>query len=353
MSVDSIHAGLLAGIPDSYQKSVGFPTWVLLRAMAIGLDAAEQEIETARAALDPATLTGTALEQFIYYRTGQSRVQATFAAGSVTVTGTGTITAGDLFSTAGGVQFRAGETVAVDGEAEVLVSCVTPGAIGNVAAATITQMPVQIPGISAVTNSQPIAGGYDAEDDKSMLERFLTRLQNPPNGANAWQYREWALEVPGVGDARVFPLGHGANTVDVVVIDSDGKPAGSDLVAEVQEYIDPDSAGEGRGKAMIGAHCYVSAAEAVAVSVSVSVRRITGAAEDGTTQAVTDAVAAYLRSVAFQQNYVSYARIGEAILGAAGVQDYENLKVNGAVANVTVTERQVAVPGEVTITYVS
>ncbi|MDD6937032.1 MAG: baseplate J/gp47 family protein [Clostridiales bacterium] len=353
MSVDSIHAGLLAGIPDSYQKTVGFPTWVLLRAMAIGLDTAEQEIETARAALDPATLTGTALEQFIYYRTGQSRVQATFSAGSVTVTGTGTITAGDLFSTAGGVQFRAGETVAVDGTAQVLVSCMTPGAAGNVAAATITQMPVQIPGISAVTNPQPITGGYDAEDDKSLLERFLTRLQNPPNGANAWQYREWALEVPGVGDARVFPLGHGENTVDVVVIDSDGKPAGSDLVDEVQEYIDPDSAGAGQGKAMIGAHCYVSAAEAVAVSVSVSVRRITGAAEDGTTQAVTDAVAAYLRSVAFQQNYVSYARIGEAILGAAGVQDYENLKVNGAVANVTVTERQVAVPGEVTITYVS
>lgn len=353
MSVDSIHAGLLAGIPDSYQKTVGFPTWVLLRAMAIGLDAAEQEIETARAALDPATLTGTALEQFIYYRTGQSRVQATFAAGSVTITGTGTITAGDLFATAGGVQFRAGETVAVDGTAEVLVSCVTPGAAGNVAAATITQMPVQIPGISAVTNTQPITGGYDAEDDKGLLERFLTRLQNPPNGANAWQYRAWALEVPGVGDARVFPLGHGENTVDVVVIDSDGTPAGSDLVDEVQEYIDPGSAGDGQGKAMIGAHCYVSAAEAVSVSVSVAIRLTVGAATDSTIEAVGAAVAAYLKGIAFKQSYVSYARLGEAILGAAGVQDYENLTVNGAAANIAVGERQVAMLTGVTVTNVS
>ncbi len=65
MSVDSIHSELLREIPDSYQKTAGFPTWTMTRAMSLGLDAAEREITAAREKLDPANLTGQELEQFI------------------------------------------------------------------------------------------------------------------------------------------------------------------------------------------------------------------------------------------------------------------------------------------------
>lgn len=352
MSVDGIQAGLLASIPDKYQKTVGFPAHVMTRAMAIGLDAAESKIAAARAQLDPANLDGAALEQFIYYRTGQSRVQATFATGSVTVTGTGNITAGDLFQTAGGVQFRAGESVAVNGTANVLVSCVTPGAAGNVAAETITQMPVQLPGISAATNPLPMTGGYDAETDESLMERFLTHLQNPATSGNALQYIEWARSVGGVGKVKCFPLAQGANTVDLVLVDANGKPAGAELVAAVQAYIDPGSTGEGAGVAPIGAHCYVSAAQALPVAVGVSVKMLPGAGQEATTQAIRDATQGYFSSIAFTQDYVSLARLGEAILGAAGVLDYESLTLNGNVANISVSARQAAVLGEVTVTYV-
>ncbi|MBS7225481.1 MAG: baseplate J/gp47 family protein [Clostridiaceae bacterium] len=125
----------------------------------------------------------------------------------------------NLFETAGGVQFRAGESIEVKGTAEVLVSCVTAGAAGNVAASTVTAMPVQIAGISAVTNPEPMTGGYDAESDKSLMERFLNQLQHPATSGNAWHYSEWAHEVAGVGEV----IGHGAGTVDVTVLGSDGK----------------------------------------------------------------------------------------------------------------------------------
>lgn len=351
MSVDSIQGELLREIPDSYQKTAGFPTWTMTRAMSLGLDAAEREIAAAREKLDPENLSGQELEQFIYYRTGQSRVQATFAAGKVTVTGNGTVSAGDLFETAGGIQFRAGESVQVKGTAEVLVSCVTAGAAGNVAASTVTAMPVQIAGISAVTNPEPMTGGYDAESDKSLMERFLNQLQHPATSGNAWHYSEWAHEVAGVGEVKVFPLGHGAGTVDVVVLGADGKPASSEVVKQVQDYIDPGSRGDGMGAAPIGAKCYVSAAAALTVAVSVTIHTLPGSEQSAVTQAVKDSLAAYLAGIAFRQDYVSYAKMAETILGTAGVKDLENLRLGGGTANVPVGERQAAVLGEVNVQY--
>ena len=77
-----------------------------------------------------------------------------------------------------------------------------------------------------------------------------------------------------MGRVKVFPLGHGDNTVDVVLVDSTGQPAAEELVKSVQDYIDPDSTGEGYGQAPIGARCYVSAATGKAVAVSCTVSKL-------------------------------------------------------------------------------
>lgn len=349
MSVDSIHAALLGSIPARYQKTAGFPMWLLTRAMALGLDAGEAALNEAESKLDPENLTGAELESYIYYRTGQSRMDASIAGGVVSVTGKGTVNTGDIFATDGGVLFASGEDVEVDGSAEVRVSCLTEGAVGNVPAGAVCRMPVQLPGITAVTNAAAMDGGADAESDAALLERFLTHLQHPPNGANAWQYREWAVSISGVGDAKVFPLGHGDGTVDVVLIGADGTPASDTLVRQVQNYIDPGSSGYGEGAAPIGAVCYVSAATAKTVSLAVQVARLAGAELNDVQASVKAAVQTYLKTIAFEQDYVSLARVGEAILSADGVQDYADLTLNGKTANVALTAREVAVLGEVTV----
>lgn len=351
MSVDSIQAILLDSISDKYQKTAGYPMWMLTRAMALGLDSGDTAIQQTAEKLDPENLSGAELEQYIYYRTGQSRTQAVIASGTVTVTGKGEITAGNLFVTDGGVLFESGDTVTVDGSADVRVSCMTEGTIGNVPAGAICKMPVQIPGITSVTNAAPTDGGYDAESDADLLERFITHLQNPPNGANAWQYREWATNFAGVGDAKIFPLGHGDGTVDVVLIGTDGKPASETLVRQVQNYIDPGSNGFGEGAAPIGAACYVSAATARSLNVAARIKLLDDAEQEATTKAVTESLENYLKKIAFKQTYVSLARLGEAILDAAGVADYESLTVDGATSNVQLSARQVAVLGNLAVTY--
>ncbi len=347
MLVDSIHAALLAQIPDSYQKTTGFPTWMLTRAMAHGLAEGETVITKAQQNLDPENLHGDDLTHYVFTRTGQERREAVFASGMLTASGEGIISAGDLFETEGGIQFRAAETVIVSGTASVPVFCVTPGTAGNVAAGTVCKMPVQLPGIDSITNPLPMTNGFDAETDAELLDRFLERLQQPVTGSNKWQYLMWAKEVSGVGAARVFPLGHGDGTVDVIIIDSDGQPANPALVQAVQEYIDPESAGKGEGQAGIGAHCYVSAAEGIAVNVAVTVKCLDST---GISEAVQKSIVGYLASIAFQQDYVSYGKLAVAVNETAGVLDYRDFIINGNTANIPVSERQVAVCGEVNVT---
>ena len=48
---------------------------------------------------------------------------------------------------------------------------------------------------------------------------------------------------------------------------------------------------------------------------------------------------------------MSVAQIAVAILSAEGVLDYESLTVNSGTANISIDDREVAVLGEVTITY--
>lgn len=358
---------LLDGMPDSYQKTVGFPTYDLLAAAALRMQGTDEEVAAMRAALDPENLTGGDLDRYIFPRAGLERRQATFATGTLTVTGTGTVQQGALFESKGGVQFAARETVQITGEGQVRVTCRVDGAAGNLPAHSITQMPVTLQGISACDNPEPTAGGYDEEDDAAYYARYLLKIRTPATSGNIYHYQSWALEVAGVGAVQVFPLARGPGTVDIVLIDNTGKPAAPDLVQAVQDYIDPGGTGEGNGQAPIGAQCLVEAATGTEIALSATVyprasslapagqftlSKLNTVDEESITAAIKSAVGAYLAEIAFQQDYVSFARITERILAVDGVRDLENLTVNGGTDNVHLAKRACAVLGEVTLSYV-
>ena len=342
---------MLNDISDSYQKTIGFPTYDILAAVSLRMVNTDAEVAEAREKLDPENLSGDELDRYIFPRVGLVRREATFATGVLDITGNGNISAGDLFESGGGIQFEATESVTISGTGQVHVTCLREGDAGNLPAHSITQMPVTISGITSCDNPEPTTGGYDEEADTAYFERFLIKVRTPPTSGNIYHYQSWALEVPGVGHVKVFPLGHGDSTVDVVIVDSEGKPADDDLVNNVQEYIDPNSTGEGLGEAPIGAKCYVSSAAAKTISINVQISKLDSASQENVTQTVKDAVSAYLGSVAFLQDFVSYAQIGVAILNADGVQDFENLTVNGGTANIAVGERECAVLGDAVIYY--
>jgi len=340
---------LLSHIDPSYDKSEGYLIHDMLKSVAIELSDQQGDLEVIKRLLDVDNLTGTMLEAFVRQRKGIIRTPATHATGHLQVTGNGTINVGDLFETPSGVQFAAAEPKTITGSGELLVKSVLSGPVGNVPADQITQMPVTLPGITAVNNPHPTEGGYAAESDDSLRERYYIAVRTPPTSANIYHYLQWAKEVSGVGGAKVFPVERGANTVEVVIIDQDKQPAAPELIDRVQHYIDPGSTGLGEGEAPIGAKCYVISAEPLTLNISVTVSIMGGYTADEVRENIADSIAEYLKSIAFQINYVSFARIGQAILESAGVEDYEGLLVNGAVDNPEVGTKQVAVLGAVTL----
>lgn len=350
-TASEILSEMLNQMSDTYQKTIGFPTYDILAAVALRMVNTDAEVEEARTKLDPENLTGEELDRYIFPRVGLIRREATFAIGILTVTGNGTVNAGDLFESGGGIRFEATETIEIKGKGQVTVTCLQEGDAGNLPAHSVNQMPVTIPGITACDNPEPMGGGYDTETDEAYFERFLIKIRTPPTSGNIYHYQSWALEVPGVGRVKVFPLGHGEHTVDVVIVNSEGQPADEELVKNVQDYIDPNSTGEGYGEAPIGARCYVSAATGKTVSVQVEVTILESATQETVTQGIKDSIGAYLQTIAFNQDFVSYAQIGVAILNTEGVQDFENLTVNGGTSNLAVGERECAILGEAVISY--
>lgn len=347
--VNTIHDELLGNVSDTYQKSEGFPVWDLLRAFAFGLRKLWIKVYDIEAKQNVDNLTGTELERFVSQRKGLTRKEATYAVGYVTVTGEGTIYIGDIFSSKGGVEFAATEEKTINGSDTVAVICLTAGAIGNVPAMSVCEMPVTVQGIATVCNDEPMVDGYEAETDDSLRDRYYDELRKPATSGNVYHYERWAREIAGVGDVKVFPLWQGDNTVQVIVIDDQRLVPSQELIDRVQEHIDPNEAGTGLGQAPIGAYCTVSPADALLVNVSVNLILQEIAELEVVKADIETKVTDYLKEIAFLNNYVSVAKVGDLILQVKGVEDYDTLIINGSATRVAIPDKSVAVFGQVVI----
>ena len=108
LDLAEIHQQMLDGIGERYQKTTGFPAYDFTRAFAIAVLSLDSDIAVAEEKLDLENLSGTELDTFIRQHRGLSRKYATYATATLrVVTGGGDIQAGNLFSTASGVEFYA------------------------------------------------------------------------------------------------------------------------------------------------------------------------------------------------------------------------------------------------------
>lgn len=348
-TIDEIHKRILDNIGDQYDKTTGYITSDISKSLAIEEYEIYSLVNKVYDGLDVEKLSGDDLERFIYQRKGINRKAATHATGVINIVGNGSITKGDLFETAAGTQFKAIEDKTIISSGDVKIQSVLSGQVGNVAAETITKLPISINGIESVNNYTPTTGGYEAESDGDLLERYYLALKTPPTSGNKYHYLMWAKEIEGVGDAKVYPLDEGANTVTVIIIDADKKEADGGLIEKVQNYIDPASSGRGEGQAPIGAKCYVKSATAMPITVSLNLTVAGGYEKDNVKAAIELSIKEYLKEIAFKQNYLSYARLGSLIFDVDGVEDYTDLKINDLSENVTIEDRQVMTLGGVTI----
>ncbi|MFL0248855.1 baseplate J/gp47 family protein [Clostridium neuense] len=275
---------------------------------------------------------------------GVIRKSGTSSTGQVTFTGSENtvVPEGTVVETLGGLQYETTEAAVINGGfASVNIASTLVGDKYNVPASTIVQLPVQVMGITKVTNANPTSGGTDVEDDESFLKRYLAKVQNPASSGNVSDYVEWAESVNGVGGAKVFPLWNGNGTVKVCIVDSNKEPASETLVAAVQNYIE--------GVRPIGAAVTYKAAEALNIDVSAKVVLSSGYTLQSVKDNFSASLNAYIKAIAFTNSYISNAKVGDILLNTAGVLDYSGLTLNGSTSNVGFKDEEIPVLGTISL----
>ena len=273
---------------------------------------------------------------------GVIRRAATYAIGKVKVIGKGTVYAGSVFATPGGVRFEALTETAVEGEAEIDIRCLSSGKAGNVPAGSITLIPMSIPGITAVVNEAETYDGFDEESDEELRTRYLIKVRKPATSGNPWHYIEWALEVPGVGSAKCQRTWAGPNTVRVIIVNSNFEPASDELVQKTFEHIEQARP--------IGARLTVISARPVPINIEAKiVGRVDIESFKESVQSYFKELDYLIMSMELADYYVSVAQIGKRLVADGGVSDYDTNKLllNGAEANVAMGVDEIPVIGAV------
>ena len=177
---------------------------------------------------------------------GLARKPATQAAGTVALTGTtgASVLAGARLTRADGTGFLTTADATIDalGAASVTVEAEAGGEAGNAEPGVALTLSVAVVGIdgAALVDAEGLTGGAAEEADASLRARLKARLSAPPQGGAARDYLAWALAVPGVTRAWVYPRNRGNGTVDVSFV-MDARDPIIPLVpdvAEVQAAID-------------------------------------------------------------------------------------------------------------------
>jgi uncharacterized phage protein gp47/JayE len=177
---------------------------------------------------------------------GVPRLEATAAQGDIQVSGMigSTVNTGDKLKSTNGVFYSVDLGVTLVATTAIIsVTADSFGSQTNQDSGAILTFVSPPSGINsqATVQAGTLLGGADREGDEALRERVLFRKRNPIQCGAPSDYIQWALQVPDVTRAYVYPKENGLGTVVVrFMMDdkyTDGIPLAGD-VANVQAYIE-------------------------------------------------------------------------------------------------------------------
>lgn len=263
---------------------------------------------------------------------GITRKQATYAIRKITTTGA--VAIGTRWGI-NGVVYAVTELISTN---TYKAECEQCGAIGNQYSGVLEN----IDNVSEVTATLTdiIKSGVEEESDDNLRTRFYAQIQAPSTSGNADNYKKWALEVTGVGDAKIFPLWNGNGTVKVLIVDSN---MGIDKTLESKVYNHIETVRP------IGATVTVASPNNKKIGVTANIVLDGSKTIVEVQNAFKTAFTAYLKETVFRTYSVSYAKIGSLLLSTPGVKDYNTLQVNGGIANVSISDMEMPIAGTISL----
>lgn len=268
------------------------------------------------------------------------------------------IPAETFFSTADGRFYALANSVTLDaeGHGEGVIVAETPGARCDAPAGVIDRMLTNLAGLESFTVGAA-SGGVDEESDAALVGRYYGKLQRPVTSGNPNHYRQWAMEVPGVGEAKVISLANGPGTVGVTLVSESFGVVDSSVVAAVVSHIEDER------PAGISAAPNVKSAAALPINVAIVAKLDTSVTAASVAVTFKERLGAYLQSLVaakYAETYdsadddlsyiLSYNRVATILMTTPGVEDYTSMTINGGKVDVTIGKDQVPAVGEVTVT---
>lgn len=357
-SAAEIHSRMLASFPGDIDTSEGQFLWDFTMPTAIE-----------KAEMIEFQLNETIKEMFPFYASGHwldlhganrgiVRKEAVAAQGEVTITGTaGTVIPAQtsLFTGATGdqaaIEFLTDTAAVIDttGTVTIPITAAVAGTSGNVAAETILLTGNMIAGVATVTNQESTHGGMEEENDEALRARIIAYDQNQGVSfvGSIADYKRWALEVDGVGSVTVIPPADATGKIQLLLVDSKGDLADSDLCTAVYNHIMSPDQPEQR-LAPINALLEVKAPAALYLNIVGTVVK-----DDSlTVTQVKEIFSGLLREIyplAAESGVLKYSQVVGLLLQIPGVSDYKDVKINGNMVNIVIGDNQYPVTGQVVI----
>ena len=229
---------------------------------------------------------------------------------------------------------------------EYKLTCETIGTAPNNQTGSLTPITDMPNGLTYAMLIECLVEGENESTDEEIDKAYDEYINNEYADGNKAQYKRWCNEYDGVGNSKVFALWNGANTVKVSILSASNGKASDELIAEFQEYLDPNVTGMGDGVAPIGAFVTVTTATEVPLNISADVQLAAGYTEDDT-DLISAAILDYFSQIAYVKSQVSYMTLGATILNVKGVESISNLKINDGTSDIILGEEEIPVLGSV------
>ncbi len=254
-----------------------------------------------------------------------------------------TVEEGAIFATREGLEFVTTQEIIIEstGIGQGWAEAAQTGENYNVKEHTIIELVQSFDGIYAVSNPAAATGGSQTESDAALMERIDLFRKKPATSGNAYQYEQWAREVPGVGASLCIPAARGKGTVDVVIADAQKEPVNSAVIASCLAHIE-----EVRP---IGADVLVRSAQRLTINVVVTVSLAQSTDLQSVKTRFEELLKEYLRAATFQTIDIKIAQLGALLMSIEGVLDYTGLLLNNSSVNVEIPLGKVPVLGSVTM----
>ena len=229
-----------------------------------------------------------------------------------------------------------------DQEGNLVLESETLGEKPNNIQTGTTLVPVNtIDGLSSASLGKIIELGTEAESDENLRRRLREKIAGPAENGNAQHYKSWCESVNGVGLARIEPLWNGNNSVRAIILGANGLGAVSNIIEDVQVYVDPGSRGLGEGVANIGAFFTALTAQDTVINISFKVQILSGTNIDIIKENCQKKLIAFFKDVSFSSAnnsdmVIRSAAISNVIYETEGVIDYSNLIINNGTTNVII-----------------